>query len=121
MVTAAEGLADRTKGSGGELAGGIAVDTAGNVYITGSTTSINFPTVGAFQNASRGGTSGLDAFVAKLNATGTDLIYSSYLGGNDDDIAFGITIDGTGSAYVTVQTCSSNFPITPGAFGTTLH
>jgi hypothetical protein len=102
----------------------IAVDAEGNAYVTGYTTSNNFPTTaGVFQPASAGY---YDAFVAKLNPTGSALVYSTYLGGSPHpsatsagsgtDIGFGIAVDGTGNAYVTGYTTSDNFPTTPGAF-----
>ena len=59
-----------------------------------------------------------DAFVTKLNATGTALVYSTYLGGNGDDYGHGIAVDGSGNAYVTGDTASTNFPTTAGAFQT---
>jgi uncharacterized protein (TIGR03437 family) len=95
---------------------GITVDTAGNAYITGNTESPNFPTTsGAFQRI-YGGSS--DAFVTKLNPSGTALIYSTYLGGSGEDRALllmGIAVDSGGSAYVTGG-AGANFPTTPGAF-----
>jgi hypothetical protein len=96
---------------------GIAVDTAGNAYVTGSTFSRDFPTtVGAFQTT-RGG--GFDAFVTKLNPTGSALVYSTYLGGSDFDFGNGIAVDTAGNVYVTGRTDSSDFPTTLGAFQTT--
>jgi len=81
---------------------GIAVDAAGNAYVTGSTNSTNFPTtVGAFQPVFRGG---VDAFVTKLNPTGSALVYSTYLGGSRDDQGSGIAVDVNGYAYVTGKT-----------------
>jgi len=110
-------------GSGNEAtvsAVGLAVDKNGNAYVTGNTTSSDFPTTpGAFQSAFAGGPSDtpLDTFVTKLNHTGTALIYSTYLGGSDGfDVGFAITVDDTGNAYVTGPTNSTNFPTTPGAF-----
>jgi Bacterial Ig-like domain (group 3)/Kelch motif/Beta-propeller repeat/YDG domain/Galactose oxidase, central domain len=96
---------------------GIPVDSSGNAYVTGDT--VSFPTTaGAFQpNLSAPGYS--DAFVAKLNATGTALIYSTYLGGNHSDYANGIAVDGSGNAYATGFTASTDFPTTSGAFQTT--
>jgi hypothetical protein len=96
---------------------GIAVDAAGNAYVTGYTQSTNFPTTsGAFQTANQGL---VDAFVTKLNPTGTaPLVYSTYLGGNDQEQGDGIAVDATGNAYVTGYTQSTNFPTTPGAFQT---
>jgi len=96
---------------------GIAVDAAGNAYVTGHTSSLNFPTTaGAFQT---GGQGGQDAFVTKLNPTGSGLVYSTYLGGSDEDFAVGIAMDAVGSAYVTGGTKSTDFPTTAGAFQTT--
>jgi len=86
------------------------VDAAGNVYIAGSTGSSNFPLLQQFQVA-HGYTS---AFVAKMNAAGTALIYSTYLGGSNNEQAVGIAVDGSGSAYVTGSSSSSDFPLTPG-------
>jgi hypothetical protein len=87
---------------------GIAVDTTGNAYLAGYTSSLDFPTLHAFQ-ASQGG--GSDAFVTKLNADGSGLIYSTYLGGKVDDTARGIAIDAAGCVYITGDTTSSNFPL----------
>src|SRR5438309_281207 len=104
-------------GSDFDAAGGIAVDSAGNAFVTGDTSSANFPTTsGAFQTT-YGGNS--DAFVTKLNPTGSALIYSTYLGGSGDDIGFGIAVDSAGNAFVAGITDSANFPTTPGAFQTT--
>src|SRR5262249_38765639 len=83
--------------SGGDAGDGIAVDGSGNAYVTGDTTSSNFPTTpGAFQTSSGGRT---DAFVTKLNASGTALVYSTYLGGSGFDLGDGIAVDGSGNAY----------------------
>ena len=109
-------------GSDIDAAFGIAVDSAGNAYVTGITASPNFPTANAFQAGFGGGNgfyiAGLgsaDAFVTKLNADGS-LAYSTYLGGNGDDYTFGIAVDSSGSAYVTGVTTSPNFPTTPNSF-----
>jgi hypothetical protein len=102
---------------------GIAVDASGNAYVSGSTSSSDFPTTtGAFQTTYGGGNS--DAFIAKLNATGSALLYSTYLGGSGSDWGQAIAIDASGNAYVTGQTdqpppSPNNFPVTPGAFQTT--
>ncbi len=102
-------------GSGDDQGGGIAVDAAGNAYITGLTSSTNFPTTtGALQPALAGGV--YDAYVAKLNSTGSALIYSTYLGGSSADWGSGITLDSDGNAYVSGTTSSTNFPTTAGAF-----
>jgi hypothetical protein len=92
---------------------GIAVDSAGNAYVAGITDSTNFPTTpGAFQTTYGGPSSGLlgDAFVTKLNPTGTGLVYSTYLGGSGQDGATSIAVDAAGDAYVTGMTRSTNFP-----------
>jgi hypothetical protein len=84
--------------------------------VTGQTNSFNFPvTPGAFQTESK---DFRDAFVAKLNAGGSALDYSTYLGGIQLDVATGIAVDGAGDAYVTGRTESRDFPTTPGAFQT---
>jgi hypothetical protein len=99
----------------------IAVDSEGNAYLTGQTNSDTFPTVNPFQarfsHASDGGYSTYsDAFVTKLNATGSGLVYSTYLGGEDSsDVGEDIAVDGAGNAYVTGMG-SLKFPTTPGSF-----
>ena len=88
---------------------GIAVDSLNNAYVTGTTVSTDFPTSGAiFQPAYGGGNS--DSFVSKLDPAGAILVYSSYLGGSNTELATGIAVDTSGSAYVTGQTCSNDFP-----------
>jgi len=97
-------------GSLADSASGIALDLLGNIYVTGSTVSQNFPTAGAaFQSAYGGGND--DGFVTKMNPTGSALVYSSYLGGTQTDNGNGIAVDTSGSAYVAGQTCSTNFPV----------
>src|SRR5207245_161982 len=99
-------------GSGGDLALAIAVDTSGNAYVTGWTTSSDFPTTqGAFQTALAGA---LNAYVTKLNSSGSALVFSTYLGGSVDDRAFSIAVDGFGNSYLTGQTTSQNFPVVNG-------
>jgi hypothetical protein len=101
-------------GSAADTAAAIAVDGAGNAYVTGKTTSKDFPVVGGFQ-ASPGVTGGDpsgDAFVTKLNALGTAILYSTYLGGSAADEGRGIAVDISGNAYVTGTTSStSGFPL----------
>jgi hypothetical protein len=94
-------------GSGDETCAGIAVDPSGNVYVTGYTYSVNFPTVTPIQAANGGST---DAFVLKLNASGSALLYSTYLGGSNIDEGSAIAVDTAGNAYVTGRTQSTNFP-----------
>ena len=101
-------------GSGTEIVGGLAVDQAGNAYISGSTTSADLPTTGgAFQPARAGSqaSQGQTGFVAKLNPDATKLVYATYLGGSTNDQAFGIAVDGSGNAYVAGETTSPDFPI----------
>ncbi|WP_218081439.1 DUF7948 domain-containing protein [Anthocerotibacter panamensis] len=101
-------------GTGFEEGNAIAVDNIGNVYVTGPTGSTDFPLVaGAYSSTFTGGTR--DIFVTKLNPGGTSLVYSTYLGGNADDISIALAVDSTGSAYLTGYTQSSNFPVTTGA------
>ena len=96
----------------------IAVDASGNAYVAGSTYSSFFPTTrGALQTAQRGG---FDGFVSKLNATGSTLLYSTYLGGSGDDYAYGLALDASGNAYVTGRSYSSDFPTTAGVFQSAL-
>jgi len=94
----------------GDTGAGIAVDGSGNIYVAGITGSTDFPTVNALQGP--GGPSGanFDAFVAKIKADGSALVYSTYLGGSDIDSASAIGVDGSGNAYVTGYTASTNFP-----------
>jgi hypothetical protein len=111
-------------GSADDYAYGVAVDSAGDAYVTGATNSPNFPTVNAFQPNYAGGLCAVapntfpcyDAFVAKLNPAGSALIYSTYLGGTGSDYGYAIALDGSSNAYVTGYTTSTNFPTTAGAF-----
>jgi Beta-propeller repeat len=106
-----------------EAGRGIAVDAAGNAYITGQTTSSNFPTTaGAFDRTLNVATfDATDAWVAKLNPTGSALVYSSFLGGFSLDDALAIAVDASGNAYVAGETTSSDFPTTAGAFDRTIN
>jgi hypothetical protein len=115
-------------GSGGDYGYGIALDTAGNAYITGATYSKDFPVVcGAFEAANNSTTTGAPtAFVTKLNATGSGLLYSTYLGGSgnhatpaEGDVAQAIAVNASGNAYVTGYTYSSDFPVSDAAYQTT--
>ncbi len=96
-------------GGGGEEAGrAIAVDTAGSAYVTGYTSSTDFPIQSAFQTTFQGGHR--DVFITKLTPVGKTLAYSTYLGGSGMDEGTGIAVDTAGSAYVTAWTASTNFP-----------
>jgi beta-propeller repeat-containing protein len=97
-------------GSLDDQAEGVAVDSAGEAFVTGLTVSTNFPTASAFQNANLAASGSSTAFVSKLNAAGSLLVYSTYLGGTAQDNAYGIAIDSAGEAFVVGQTSSSNFP-----------
>ena len=98
----------------------IVVDSSGNAYVAGRTSSADFPTTpGAFDTSYN--SQWTDAFVTKLNPSGTGLVYSTFLGARGNDDAWGIAIDGAGNAYVTGRTWSSTFPTTPGAFDTTFN
>jgi hypothetical protein len=97
-------------GSMADSANAIALDSNLNVYVTGSTVSADFPSVGAvFQPTYGGGNS--DAFVTKIDPSGASIIYSSFLGGSNSDVGYGIAVDTDDSAYVAGQTCSLDFPL----------
>jgi hypothetical protein len=103
-------------GSGEDQGNGIAVDSSGNAYLTGSTNSFDFPRVNQIPgvcNGSCGTGADNDAFVTKINAAGTALVYSSLVGGSGDENGYGfagIAVDGSGSAYLTGTTDSTDFP-----------
>jgi hypothetical protein len=99
-------------GSGNEnLIGrtGISVDAAGNAYVTGDTQSTDFPTRNALRATKDGAASSSDGFVAKINPSGSDFVYATYLGGTEDDFALAIGLDQAGSAFVTGRTRSASF------------
>ncbi|MBV9468802.1 MAG: SBBP repeat-containing protein, partial [Abitibacteriaceae bacterium] len=110
-------------GSDADYGLGIAVDGAGMIYATGSTYSNPFPTTnGAYQTTHGADGGGLDAFISKLNPVGggtADLVYSTYLGGSNDEGASGISVDSGGAIYVVGTTSSPDFPTTPNAYQTT--
>jgi len=106
-------------GSLADSATGVAVDASGDAYITGSTVSTDYPTTAdAFQRTYGGGNA--DAFVTKLDPAGATLLYSSYLGGTNTDVANGIAIDKATppGAYIAGQTCSQDFPLSNPAQAT---
>ena len=104
-------------GAGDETSGGIAVDATGSVYLTGGTTSSDFPvTPGAVQTTKRiGGDLNQDGYVVKLNPTGSALVYGTFYGGTDDETPTDIAINSAGEVFVTGFTWSTNYPTTPGA------
>ena len=87
---------------------GVAADGSGNLYVAGWTEALDFPIAGAVQASNQGG---VDVFVAKVNASGTALVYATYIGGRGEDRATGIAVDSLGQAYVTGSTSSTNFPL----------
>jgi Beta-propeller repeat/Abnormal spindle-like microcephaly-assoc'd, ASPM-SPD-2-Hydin len=110
-------------GTGNDYATAVAVDSTGSAYVTGYTASANFPTVaGAYQTSCGGGTScsatHVNAFVTKLNSSGTALIYSTYLGGSVKDYGYGIAVDASGDAFIVGTATSNDFPTTPGSYQT---
>ena len=105
-------------GSGADSGRAIAVDDSGNVYLAGYTLSTDFPTQNPRQSSNRGGS---DAFVAELNAAGSGLMFSTYLGGSGQDRAFGLALDASGSLYVAGDTQSTDFPVTSNALQASNH
>jgi YVTN family beta-propeller protein len=103
-------------GTGSDAAYAIAVDSSGNAFVVGQTSSTSFPGVNSnsVQPTYGGGTA--NGFVAELNAAGTALVYSTFLGGNGYDLPVGIALDSTGNAYVTGYTSSTNFPVSSAPF-----
>jgi hypothetical protein len=95
-------------GDGIEIGRGVGVDSDGNAYFAGQTSSEDFPTSNAAQAMNRGGR---DAFVTKYDPSGGAYAYSTYVGGTADDDGHGLTVDGAGNAYVVGQTTSGNFPV----------
>jgi hypothetical protein len=94
-------------GSSDEYGYGIAIDSDGHVYVAGKTESTDFPTENTYQGTLYGSS---DVFVTKLSPSGNSLMYSTYLGGSSSDYGYGIAVDWNGSAYVTGDTNSTDFP-----------
>ncbi len=108
-------------GSSAETGEGIAVNSAGNAFVAGTTQSPNFPTTsGAFRRTGSA-QNFADVFVTKLNTSGSGLVYSTFVGGSDMEFGHALAIDASGNAYVTGTTKSSNFPTTGSAFDRTLN
>ena len=103
-------------GSGNDLPAGVAVDSSGNAYITGRTFSTNFPNTNGFQTTFAGRL--FDGFLTKINAAGSAVAYSTYLGGNTYDFATAVALDASNNAYVTGFTFSSGFPTKAALQGT---
>ncbi len=117
-------------GGGSDWVVAVAADSEGHAYVTGETQSSDFPTTaGAFRPGFAGGECSMevivfpcpDVFVAELDLTGSNLVYSTFLGGVEADRAGGIAVDSAGGLYVSGTTQSSGFPTTPGAFQTALN
>jgi hypothetical protein len=107
-------------GTNRDLGFDIAVDGMSRAHVTGRTSSTDFPTTtGAFDTTFNFGINGVDAFVTKLNASGSALAYSTFLGGADQDEGLGMAVDGSGRAYVTGFTFSTDYPTTTSAFDRT--
>ncbi|MCH7499689.1 MAG: SBBP repeat-containing protein, partial [Nitrospinae bacterium] len=96
----------------------IAVDDFGKAYITGRTVATDLPTTpnAAQPNKAAGSALNFDAFLVTLSSDGSSILYATYLGGDENDQAFGVTVDNNGNAYVTGQTASGNFPTSSGSF-----
>jgi hypothetical protein len=101
-------------GVSSDAGNGIAVDGAGNAYVTGSTGSTDFPTTPGAVQSTLGG--GAEAFITALNAAGSGLLYSTYLGSSGSDVGNKVAVDASGNAYVAGNTNSTTFPTTANAF-----
>lgn len=105
-------------GSGNEAGTAIGIDPSANVIVAGFTDSTDFPTTNALDATKA---SGFDTFVVKVDSTGTNLVYATYLGGNKDDFVNALAVDAAGNVYLTGQTSSPNFPTTANAFQSSLQ
>lgn len=103
-------------GSATDYAFGMAMDSFGNIYVTGATLSTNFPAENIYLGGGGGGGTYYDVFIFKFSADGSSLVYSTYIGGSSSDEGQDIAVDGYGNAYVTGYTASSDFPTTSGAY-----
>jgi photosystem II stability/assembly factor-like uncharacterized protein len=100
-------------GLSNEEGGAVAVDASGHAYVAGQTSSADFPVAGARASSLKGGD---DAFVTKLSASGTSILFSTFVGGGQNETGRSVALDSAGNAYVCGETFSTDFPVTPGAF-----
>ena len=106
-------------GAHDNLSQGLAVDSAGSIYVTGYTSSLDFPTANALQNKfPSSNVNSPSTFVTKFSPDGSSLVYSTYLGGSSGDQAYAIAVDAAGEVFITGSALSPDFPTTPGAYQT---
>jgi gliding motility-associated-like protein len=103
-------------GHGNDFGLSVKADNSGNAYVSGFASSSDFPTVSSFQSVYGGGLN--DAFITKLNSSGTALVYSTLLGGGGDDRCHDIVLNSSNEVFVGGETSSTNFPVTAGVFQT---
>ncbi|MET0647259.1 MAG: Calx-beta domain-containing protein, partial [Pyrinomonadaceae bacterium] len=104
-------------GNGSDEGDAIAVDSSGNAYVVGQTSSADFHVAGPRASSLKGTT---DAFVTKLNAAGSSVLFSTFVGGASNETGRSVALDSSGNAYACGETSSTDFPVTAGAFSTTL-
>ena len=108
-------------GSNTDIAEDITLDLENNIYVIGKTNSSDFTTTSGIFDDSYNGNEDVDIFVLKLSSDGSELLFSTFIGGDDDDFPYGISLDSENNIYVSGWTFSSNFPTTPGCFDETYN